>query len=59
MQRLTSGNTFIGWTFGSPLVASEVTPSGTTAWEGTLNVPTVQIPYRFTKIASLYEYIRP
>lgn len=59
VQRLANGNTFIGWTFGTPLVASEVTPSGTTVWEGTLNVPTVQIPYRFTKIASLYEYVRP
>ena len=59
VQRLANGNTFIGWTFGNPLVASEVTSSGTTAWEGTLNVPTVQIPYRFTKIASLYEYVRP
>lgn len=59
VQRLANGNTFIGWTFGNPLVASEVTPTGATAWEGTLNVPTVQIPYRFTKIASLHHYARP
>jgi hypothetical protein len=58
-QRLANGNTFIGWTFGRPLVASEVAPSGMTVWEGTLNAPTDQIPYRFTKIASLYEYVRP
>jgi hypothetical protein len=59
VQRLANGNTFIGWTFGKPLVASEVTSSGATVWEGTLTVPTDQIPYRFTKIASLYEYVRP
>lgn len=58
-QRLANGNTIIGWTFGTPLVASEVTPAGTTAWEGTLNAPTPQVPYRFTKIVSLYEYVRP
>jgi hypothetical protein len=59
VQRLTNGNTFIGWTFGKPLTATEVTSSGSTVWEGTLNAPTDQIPYRFTKIASLYEYARP
>jgi hypothetical protein len=60
VQRLANGNTFIGWTFGrQPLIASEVTSSGATVWEGTLTVPTDQVPYRFTKIASLYGYVRP
>ena len=59
VQRLANGNTFIGWTFGTPLVATEVTPAGATVWEGTLTAPKVQIPYRFTKIASLYEYVAP
>jgi hypothetical protein len=59
VQRLSNGNTFVGWTFGDPLVATEVSSSGTTVWEGTLNVPIAQVPYRFTKIASLYEYVRP
>jgi hypothetical protein len=59
VQRLTNGNTFIGWTFGKPLTATEVTSSGSTVWEGTLTAPTDQIPYRFTKIASLYGYARP
>ena len=59
VQRLANGNTFLGWTFGKPLTATEVTPSGTIVWEGILNAPTDQIPYRFTKIASLYGYVRP
>jgi arylsulfotransferase ASST/fibronectin type III domain protein len=59
VQRLASGNTFIGWTFGNPLVATEVSSSGATVWEGTLNAPSPQIPYRFTKITSLYGYVRP
>jgi hypothetical protein len=59
VQRLANGNTFIGWTFGRPLTATEVTSSGTTVWEGTLSAPTDQIPYRFTKIASLYSYKAP
>jgi hypothetical protein len=58
-QRLANGNTFIGWTFGSPLVATEVSSSGATVWEGTLNAPGTQIPYRFTKIRSLYRYMAP
>jgi hypothetical protein len=59
VQRLGNGDTFIGWTFGSPLVATEVSSSGATVWEGTLHAPTAQVPYRFTKIASLYEYVQP
>jgi len=59
VQRLDNGDTFIGWTLGAPLTATEVSSSGTTVWEGTLTAPTVQIPYRFTKIASLYGYVRP
>jgi arylsulfate sulfotransferase len=59
VQRLANGNTLIGWTFVKPFAASEVSPSGTTVWEGIFNAPTPQIPYRFTKIASLYEYRKP
>jgi hypothetical protein len=58
-QRLANGNTLVGWTFGNPLAASEVTPSGSTVWEGTFTAPTDQIPYRFTRIGSLYKYVRP
>jgi hypothetical protein len=59
VQRLQSGNTLIGWTFGNPLVATEVTPQGSTVWEGTLHADGTQVPYRFTKIRSLYRYEQP
>ena len=59
VQRLENGNTLIGWTFGTPIVATEVTSAGATAWEGTLTAAGTQTPYRFTKIVSLYSYIRP
>lgn len=59
VQRLANGNTLIGWTFGSPLLATEVSPAGTVVWEGTLNAAGPQVPYRFTKIASLYDYSAP
>ncbi len=59
MQRLANGNTLIGWTFGSPLLATEVSSAGTVVWEGTLNAAGLQVPYRFTKIASLYGYSAP
>jgi hypothetical protein len=53
------GNTLIGWTWGSPLLVTEVTPGGTVAWEGTLESPSNASPYRFIEIASLYEYRSP
>jgi hypothetical protein len=59
VQRLANGNTLIGWTFGNPEAATEVTTSGTTAWEAPLRAPGQQVPYRFTKIVSLYQYVRP
>lgn len=59
VQRLANGNTLIGWTYGLPLLATEVSPAGTVVWEGTLNAPGPQVPYRFTKIASLYGYSDP
>jgi hypothetical protein len=60
VQRLASGNTLIGWTWNtSPIAATEVSPSGSVVWEGTLQAPSPQLPYRFTKIASLYRYERP
>jgi arylsulfate sulfotransferase len=59
VERLTNGNTFIGWTWGSPMVATEVTSTGSTVWEGTLSVTGAQVPYRFTKIVSLYKYLKP
>lgn len=59
VQRYQNGNTLIGWTFGSPLVATEVTSNGSTVWEGTLHATGSQVPYRFTKIVSLYGYAQP
>jgi hypothetical protein len=58
-QRLVNGNTLIGWTFGNPLLATEVTSAGSTVWEGTLHAAGTQVPYRFTKIRSLYAYAPP
>lgn len=59
VQRLQNGNTFIGWPWIPSVLASEVTPSGGTAWEGSLVAPVTQLPYRFTKIRSLYRYEKP
>ncbi|HET7564384.1 MAG TPA: aryl-sulfate sulfotransferase [Gemmatimonadaceae bacterium] len=60
VQRLANGNTLIGWTwFTSPLIATEVTSEGDVVWEGTLKAPGPALPYRFTKIASLYRYVQP
>ncbi len=59
VQRLANGNTVIGWTFGSPLLATEVTSAGSTVWEGTLHATGTQVPFRFTKIRSLYGYVAP
>lgn len=59
VQRFANGNTLIGWTWSQPLTATEVTPEGTIAWEGVLRSPQGLLPYRFTKIVSLYRYERP
>jgi len=59
VERYQNGNTLIGWTFGTPLVATEVTSAGATVWEGTLQVTGAQVPYRFIKIVSLYGYQQP
>jgi hypothetical protein len=59
VQRLRNGSTFIGWPWTPTVLASEVTASGSTAWEAALVAPTVELPYRFTKIRSLYRYEKP
>ena len=59
VQRFQNGNTLVGWIFGDPLLATEVSPSGETVWEGTIHAAGTQIPYRVTKIASLYAYEEP
>lgn len=59
VQRYQNGNTLIGWTFGTPLVATEVNADGQTVWEGTLQATGNQVPYRFTKAVSLYDYQEP
>lgn len=59
VQRLQNGNTFIGWPWIPTVLASEVTSSGTTAWEGSPVTPVQQLPYRFTRIHSLYSYAKP
>lgn len=59
VQRLTNGDTFIGWTWPPSLFATEVAPGGSAVWEGTLEGPSLPSPYRFTKIVSLYRYARP
>jgi hypothetical protein len=59
VQRFQNGNTLVGWVFGNPLLVSEVTSSGQTMWEGTIQATGTQVPYRATKIASLYGYEQP
>jgi arylsulfate sulfotransferase len=59
VQRLQNGSTFIGWPWTPTVLASEVTASGSSAWEGSLVAPAVELPYRFTKIRSLYSYVKP
>ena len=59
VQRLENGNTFIGWTWPPTLTATDVTSDGNVVWEGTLSSPGAALPYRFTKIASLYHYVSP
>jgi len=60
VQRLASGNTLIGYPFGAPpFLATEVTPTGSVVYEGTLHASGTQAPYRFTKVRSLYRYEAP
>ena len=59
VQRLQNGDTFIGWPWPPTIEAQEVTSSGTTVWEAPLVTTGAQIPYRFTKISSLYRYEKP
>ena len=58
VQRLQNGNTFIGWTW-PPVSGQEIASDGTTAWEAPLVTPRSQLPYRLTKIRSLYSYQKP
>lgn len=60
VQRLTNGNTVIGWTWPTaPLSATEVTSDGGVVWEGTLHSPGAALPYRFIRITSLDRYVHP
>ena len=60
VQRLANGNSLVGYTFGSTtLIATEVTPQGAVAYEGTLVSGGSQTPYRFTKVRSLYQFQAP
>jgi hypothetical protein len=59
VQRLQNGNTFIGWAWTPSVLATEVTSTGTTVWEAPLVSTRAQLPYRFTRIASLYGYKAP
>ena len=58
VQRYQNGNTLIGWVWSDPLLVTEVTSDGATVWEGTIHATGAQVPYRVTKIASLYGYQR-
>jgi hypothetical protein len=61
VERLTNGNTVVGFPWMPTFVADEVTPSGDVVWEATLHPPleSTGAPYRFIKIASLYRYETP
>ncbi|MEP7066295.1 MAG: aryl-sulfate sulfotransferase [Gemmatimonadota bacterium] len=59
VQRLQNGNTFIGWTWLPTAIAQEVTSDMNTVWEAPLVATGTQLPYRFTKIRSLYGYEAP
>lgn len=59
VQRFVDQSTFVGYTYGANLVATEVNTGGTVTWEGTLVAPGTQVPYRFVKIRSLYSYEKP
>ena len=59
VQRLQNGNTFIGWPWTPDVRATEVTSTGEVVWDAPLVSQGVQLPYRFTKIGSLYGYVAP
>jgi hypothetical protein len=59
VQRLHNGNTFIGWPWTPDVRATEVTSTGEVVWDAPLVSQGVQLPYRFTKIGSLYGYVAP
>lgn len=59
VQRLRNGNTFIGWPWTPDVRATEVTSTGEVVWDAPLVSQGVQLPYRFTKIGSLYGYVAP
>ena len=59
VQRFQNGSTLIGWVFGNPLLVTEVSSSGATVWEGAIHATGTQVPYRATKILSLYGYQQP
>jgi hypothetical protein len=59
VQRLQNGNTFIGWTWIPTVTGQEINSDGSTVWEAPLATPLAQIPYRFTKIRSLYTFEKP
>ena len=61
VQRLTNGNTVIGWTWGAPVRATEVTPGGDVLWDATMRAPATnsQSAYRVIEVPSLYEYRVP
>jgi arylsulfate sulfotransferase len=59
VQRLQNGNTFIGWTWTPVVTGEEVNSAGTTVWQAPLATPLAQLPYRLTKIRSLYSFEKP
>ena len=56
-QRLSNGNTLIGWGFFG--IATEVDAAGSAVWEGTLSNGDQNHFYRILKVPSLYRYIAP
>lgn len=56
-QRLSSGNTLVGWGFVG--VVTEVDPTGNVVWEGTFTNGATQTFYRMLKVPSLYQYQTP
>jgi hypothetical protein len=40
-------------------VVTEVSSSGATVWEGAIHATGAQVPYRATKVVSLYGYQQP
>lgn len=61
VQRLTNGNTIVGWTWGTPVRATEVTAADAVVWDAIMRVPSTnaQSAYRVIEVPSLYEYRAP